>query len=412
MKINFLYYMEEDDSFVLAKNKHEIYGDKGYFQSMVRNKISSISKFFDEEVLLCDRIPKDKYILAFRSDCDGANVYTFLKNNSELINELSNGKCILMTFRTEGAVENYSNKTESMAIHGNSGWVKFCDEYKIPYKNITCFGPEFHITDYNFDIDIRFFNKWAASMFTISEKHSEILFKSSKIFLRPKYFYCVATSARKHRTELVMNLYKENLLDVGNITFFSEVFDDDKNHKEFMSRVGNEIKKLLPLGKDIKNIDPENDLPYISPSYFNNWVRVFNSYFYVVTGTLGQEDDKDKMIKYHWVEEKVWKAIVSFQPFIYFGNYKALEMLKTFGFKTFSPWIDESYENELTYEGRKKIIYGEIKRLCSMSREEIDKWYWEMEEILVHNHNRLGEYVIEEYDNLFNIFREKIRNLS
>jgi hypothetical protein len=47
-----------------------------------------------------------------------------------------------------------------------------------------------------------------------------------------------------------------------------------------------------------------------------------------------------------------------------------------------------------------------------MSREEIDKWYWEMEEILVHNHNRLGEYVIEEYDNLFNIFREKIRNLS
>ena len=87
-------------------------------------------------------------------------------------------------------------------------------------------------------------------------------------------------------------------------------------------------------------------------------------------------------------------------------------MLKTFGFKTFSPWIDESYENELTYEGRKKIIYGEIKRLCSMSREEIDKWYWEMEEILVHNHNRLGEYVIEEYDNLFNIFREKIRNLS
>jgi len=414
MKINFLYYMEEDDSFVLAKNKHEIYDDKGYFQDNIVNKVSSIDKFFEEEVLLCDEIPKDKYILAFRSDSSGDSAINFLEKNNKLLNDLKNSKCTLMTFRTEGAVEDDIN-TETMALTENSTWANFCIGSGIPYKNITCFGPEFHITDYNFDIDIRFFNKWGTAISTISNKNSKILFKNSKIFIRPKHFYAVGTSARKHRWELITYLYKENLLDSGNISFFSEVLEDDEEFRAQDSRFSNtlidEVRKLLPLGTDIKNISCENDLPYVSPTYSNNWVRIFNSYFYLVTGTLGQEDDKDKIIKYHWVEEKVWKAIISFQPFIFFGSYKALEMLKTFGFKTFENWIDESYDDELTYEGRKKIIHKEVKRLCSMDIEELDKWYWEMEDILIYNYNRLEEYVNEEYNKIFDIFRQKIGDL-
>jgi hypothetical protein len=38
------------------------------------------------------------------------------------------------------------------------------------------------------------------------------------------------------------------------------------------------------------------------------------------------------------------------------------------------------------------MIYGEIKRLCSMSKEEIHNWYWSMEEILIHNHELLRTY--------------------
>ena len=38
------------------------------------------------------------------------------------------------------------------------------------------------------------------------------------------------------------------------------------------------------------------------------------------------------------------------------------------------------------------MINNEINRLCKLSKEEIDNWYWSMEEILVHNHKTLLNY--------------------
>ena len=37
------------------------------------------------------------------------------------------------------------------------------------------------------------------------------------------------------------------------------------------------------------------------------------------------------------------------------------------------------------------MIYSEIKRLCSMNKGEIHNWYWNMEEILMHNRNHFLE---------------------
>ena len=39
-----------------------------------------------------------------------------------------------------------------------------------------------------------------------------------------------------------------------------------------------------------------------------------------------------------------------------------------------------------------KLAYIQLKRLCSMTKEEIHNWYWSMEDILIHNHTHLTEY--------------------
>ena len=37
------------------------------------------------------------------------------------------------------------------------------------------------------------------------------------------------------------------------------------------------------------------------------------------------------------------------------------------------------------------MIVKEINRLCSMSKEQIHEWFWQMEDILIHNHNHILE---------------------
>ncbi len=81
--------------------------------------------------------------------------------------------------------------------------------------------------------------------------------------------------------------------------------------------------------------------------------------------------------------------------------------MKEFGFKTFSPFIDESYDTELDYFVRRDKIQQEILRLCSMSIEELDDWYWNMKNILIHNFNRLKTYGKEENNKFINMLKEQ-----
>ena len=90
-------------------------------------------------------------------------------------------------------------------------------------------------------------------------------------------------------------------------------------------------------------------------------------------------DDK-KIPKIH-ITEKTWKSIITFQPFIVIGSQNHLKKLREWGFKTFEPFIDETYDEMIAYEDRKRKIYSEIKRLIRMSREELDLWYWNMIDI-------------------------------
>ena len=67
-------------------------------------------------------------------------------------------------------------------------------------------------------------------------------------------------------------------------------------------------------------------------------------------------------------------------------------MLRDLGFKTFSPYINESYDNEKTTFRRMQKITKEVKRICSMSQDEMHKWYYQMEDILILNRDLIKKY--------------------
>ena len=122
--------------------------------------------------------------------------------------------------------------------------------------------------------------------------------------------------------------------------------------------------------------DKTGDWSYL-PTYAINITQCFNSYFQLLTGSVYETDENCKF-PFIFYNEKLWKSMITLQPFIFLGQPNTISMLKRFGFKTFHPLINEDYDKELNNEKRKVLIYDEIKRLCSMSIDEIDKWFWIM----------------------------------
>ena len=126
-----------------------------------------------------------------------------------------------------------------------------------------------------------------------------------------------------------------------------------------------------------------------------------DSYFQIVTEN--QFTDCEDQLQF---SEKVWKPITNFQPFILLGDRYQLKKLREWGFKTFSPFIDESYDEVLDTKERFSMIEIEINKLCNRPIEEIHDWYWSIEQDLRHNYYHFyGKWVREQRNSLLNKLR-------
>lgn len=211
----------------------------------------------------------------------------------------------------------------------------------------------------------------------------------TRFTLRENYFLFKVRSPRTHRLILLIRMASDGLLekadwsclnyihytdvDLENLSaYFQFEFDTEKT-KELYNKVPHFLQS--EIGSDYQSISAWTD---------KNADAHKNSYFYVCTETYAHGE-------YKMLTEKVFKPIVNFQPFFFVAYPGALHKLRELGFKTFSPFIDESYDNETNEVTRIQKIYAEITRLCNMPKEEIHAWYWSMEDILIHNHNRVLE---------------------
>ena len=100
--------------------------------------------------------------------------------------------------------------------------------------------------------------------------------------------------------------------------------------------------------------------------------------FHIVTETIFYDE------KLH-LTEKIFKPIVARRPFILVGAPGNLAYLKSYGFRTFDRWIDESYDLEQDPDQRLVKIVNEIDKLCKLSEWELVQMYNEMQEILEYN---------------------------
>jgi hypothetical protein len=94
-----------------------------------------------------------------------------------------------------------------------------------------------------------------------------------------------------------------------------------------------------------------------------------------------------------WITEKTVKNLYIGKPFIVAAGPGILDKIKSFGFQTFSPWIDESYDQIENNYLRVEAIKKEIDRIAALSCAELEQMHKELLPILEHNRQTYGKYI-------------------
>jgi len=206
--------------------------------------------------------------------------------------------------------------------------------------------------------------------------------------IRPYKFLCFNRTMHKpHRAGLGYLAIKYDLLSEGKFSFIQKLNKNTLRH--YISKVTTPNEEYVSVLESIipYELDTQH-LPELKKSGFdvtNNKKELYlDTYIHIVTETFFGNNV--------FLSEKIFRPISNFQPFIVFGDYGSLAELKNLGFKTFEPFIDESYDLEIDPKERFRKIEIEIAKLKNKSIKEIHEWYYDIKDILVHNRNHLYYY--------------------
>lgn len=214
-----------------------------------------------------------------------------------------------------------------------------------------------------------------------------------------KKYLCFNRRWRGHRTVLVTLLHATNQLRNGFVSLGKS--DDDRRWEHvtyrdlsFMQNNPEAVVLMDSVRDEMINSFPE--------LYLDNTDLVTNrahlvpdtnylyeqTYFSVVTETLffkGERPDEYG----RFLSEKTFKPVAMKHPFIIVSTPHFLHKFKELGYKSFSPWIDESYDEEPDDTIRMMKIVREIERLSNLSGNALTEFLEAMRRTCEHNHNLL-----------------------
>jgi hypothetical protein len=201
-----------------------------------------------------------------------------------------------------------------------------------------------------------------------------------------KLYDCINHRPRIHRKINFWNLFKEGLIDDGYITMSHSQVNTHiptnlskygLNHKT--AKLANE---LLPL--QIENVScesityPELSGRILQDLYLKTWVSV-------VTEASFMEEENTVFIS-----EKTFKPITCMQPFIIVGSKFSLHCLRKLGYRTFHPYIDESYDTADDAD-RFVLIINSLKKIKGI--QDKLSWLQSIREVVEHNHTHFRNSV-------------------
>jgi hypothetical protein len=244
---------------------------------------------------------------------------------------------------------------------------------------------EFKFIDANY-----FFHGLAAADWYRGYQYYTELTPPTKRTITKKYitFNRITGNSRAYRSFLIGELALRNLLSKGHVSYSEvcpvhghyekNVLDTIKTHKissAYVLKIKNCLNDIdFPL-----RIDCEGSIPNGSQT-IGPIPALMESFLHVVTETCFWDH------RTH-LTEKIFKPIVAKQPFVLLGCVGNLKYLKSYGFKTFDSWWDESYDSIEDPVERIQAVVKIIEEICNTSDQDLENMLRGMNHILEHNYN-------------------------
>lgn len=248
------------------------------------------------------------------------------------------------------------------------------------------------IQHYNLKDCYYFFHIFAAADWYRGYQYCTDLIPPEKRTIKKKYitFNRITGHSRVYRSFFIAELAKNNLLDYGHISYSHDCpehgnyelslyesisqYNLDSEYVQATKQILDSINYPLRI-----DFEEEHHIPNGSQT-LNAIPEMMETFLHVVTETCFWET-KDHLT------EKIFKPIVSRQPFVLIGCANNLKYLKNYGFKTFDSWWDESYDKIEDPIERIKAVVKIINEICSMSNKELENILQGMKYVLEHNYN-------------------------
>jgi hypothetical protein len=278
---------------------------------------------------------------------------------------------------------------------GGSNFSEYYDKH--PTSNVKIYNGHLFIRGYADEINSF---PMIGNLGYLCELFEENDFDSTKI-RKHKFLSPNRTMEKAQRTMLGYFALKYGFLNDGLFTFIQklpkdrlssivkQVYDDTVENIE---KYTSELELMLPYEDDTTEVPADKKQAFGVRNNKKEWYE--NSYFHLVTETFFGPNV--------FLSEKIFKPISNLQPFIVFGDYLTLAELRKLGFKTFEPFIDESYDLEKDPKKRMLLLEKELIKLKNMPIEELHNWYYSITDILLHNQKHI--YTFENYECFDEIF--------
>lgn len=195
---------------------------------------------------------------------------------------------------------------------------------------------------------------------------------------------------REHRLLITNEMFKHDLIDKSYYSFEGggfnlNTFISSLTQDRYQELVRNKNRFPLKLNFMLDDSDAGkflvDDFKYYNDSYFS--LVTESTFFKPQNFTTGHHyyrtDD------YVFITEKTFKPIFGLHPFILVGGDGYLQELRRLGYKTFDPYINESYDQEPDDFKRLDLIVKEILRLSKFTSEQWTEWQSQIKPLVEHN---------------------------
>jgi hypothetical protein len=213
-----------------------------------------------------------------------------------------------------------------------------------------------------------------------------------------KRFSMLSRNYNRWRLHLYAELVNKNLLEKVNYTF-NNIYPYGETRVFSLEEIKNDLTEIgisftshleqwvsgMPytlkntriqekLSERIYNIIQTSGINIVIESHFDPYWN------------FGEQDDLDPQeFSPSFPTEKIYKSIACRKPFIVFSTPRFLKEFKELGYKTFSPFINESYDEIDNNIDRLNAIVAEIERLTKLSNHEFNCILIKCKEIARHN---------------------------